>query len=1241
MLGVRLKEYFLSLCVLLLLSACGNGVPEVPDTTPNPDGLYEVSVSIEGVRGDKLKLRLNQRNAQPVSENGTFTFDEYLKSGEEYQVFIDTNPTQPNQQCTIENGNGRVDQSDVTDVEILCTTIAYELGGIVQGLSGGELVLKANDEQSVSLTDNGEFTFSEPVLDGSEFTIEIEALPNSPKQACSLSNANGVFAGSDYLDIAVECSIRGYTLGGEVNGLLGTGLVLINNDSDSINISEDGQFEFENRVTDGSAYSVEIDTQPESPNQVCQVQNADGTIEGAGVSNLSVSCATRQYSLQGRIVGLKGEGLEVTVNSERLEASFENGALEFLPELDDHSDYSVSVSKQPANPSQTCEVSNGSGKVDGANVDDILLVCETVSFNVGGSVSGLQGDGLVLQLNGAHDLSVESDGGFSFSTLLEDQSEYAVSVKTEPTSPEQNCRVTNGEGSLSGGDVSNILVSCNNTYAIGGTLEGLAEGAHVVLQLNGQDSLFIENNGSFVFPSGLKAGEEYAVSVKDQPQGPNQVCTLSSSTGTVASGDVLEVGVSCETQAYKVGVQVNGLVRSGLVLQNNGGDDLIIDSDGAYQFSQPVPDHATYDISVLKTPKDLLHRCDINDASGQINGAPITGVEVNCNRGVEVDGVISGLVEGNSVKLINNETDTLELTTNGEFVFNGLLIQGEEYRVEVKDQPEPIPQVCSVEDGAGTAGSNIYGIEVTCVLPKPELSLTPEPVKKLNIEWDKVQGAEEYRLFENKDGQSGFEQIASFEGDVSSYQLDLAILKRLDAQYTLEVCAAGECVPSQTVQIDESIIDAVGYYKASNTDKSDNFGHSVAVSGDGSTMAVGAKMERSSAQGVDGDQSDNSLAGAGAVYVYTKISDQWVQQAYIKPSNPHESQYFGESLALNDTGDILVVGAPGDSSAATGVDGDQEDRSAPDSGAVFAFSQNTGTWQQEAYIKASNARSGALFGNAVSLTGDGSVLAVGSIGESSGDSGDPSDTSAPGAGAVYKFQHGFGGSWNQTEYIKARGYNLHQDASFGYSLDCISVDCSYLYISAPGSNSDVLFKYRGNEKYDASSKGKAFIVRNISGGSDDVAVGYPYHDGVGKVFIFDFSLYSGYSIGPKHPVENSRFGASIAISRDGRNMVVGAPGERLDGSGIDDQPVDNNSTKSGAVYIYQRESVNDRFQQSDVIYLKPRSNDSSNHFGTSVAISDNGNVLGVGVPGEAGSSVGIDGNQEDNSMPFSGSVFMY
>jgi len=1243
MLTERLKVFIFILSPIALISACENGIPEIPDNPPDPDGSFEVSVSVEGMKGKNLKLQLNEGEVQSIPENGSYTFDEFLKTGETYQVLVVTNPVQPNQECVVENGDGTVEKSDVDDVLVQCNTLKYMLGGIVNGLSGGELILKTNSDQTVRLTENGEFAFPEPVLDGSEFTTEIEELPNDPTQVCSLTNANGVVAGGDYLDIAVDCSVMGYTLSGEVSGLLGRGLVLVNNESDSISISDSGQFEFNNEVADGTGYSVAIDTQPQSPNQVCQVQNANGTITGSDVNNLSVSCITSKYSLQGRIVGLKGEGLEVTVNGEKLETSFENGALEFLAGLDDYSEYSVSVSNQPKNPSQSCDVSNGSGQLDGANVDDILIVCETGSFAVGGSVSGLEGSGLLLQLNGEHDLAVESDGSFAFSNTLEDQSDYSVTIASQPTSPEQSCRVTNGSGRLSGSEVSNILVSCNNTYAIGGTLEGLAEETNVVLQLNGQDDLSVDTNGSFVFPVGLKTGEEYAVSVKAHPQGPNQNCTLTGPTGTVDSQDVLEIGVSCETLAYKVGVEVSGLMRSGLVLQNNGGDDLTIDTDGAYQFDQPVPDHATYDISVLKTPEDLLHRCDIGSSTGQIDGAAVTGIAVNCNRGIEVDGVISGLAEGNSVTVTNNETDTLVVAANGEFVFDELLILEEEYSVEVETQPDSVPQVCSVVNGSGTADSyNIYGIEITCLLPQPDLSLTPEPVKKLLIEWDEVPGAEEYRLFENKDSQSGFEQIASFEGDISSYQLDMAVLKRLGAQYILEVCAAGECVSSDTVQVDESIIEAVGYYKASNTGQSDNFGHSIAISGDGSTMAVGAKMEQSSALGINGDQSDNSLSGAGAVYVFTKISDQWVQQAYIKPSNTHESQYFGESLALNDTGDLLVVGAPGDSSAATGVGGDQNDRSAPNSGAVFAFSQNTGTWQQEAYIKASNARSGALFGNAVSLSENGSILAVGSKGESSGVRGDPSDTSAPRSGAVYKFQHGVGGSWEQLTYIKASS-SIQQDASFGYSLDCTYHDCRTLFISAPGSTGDGIFVHRHNST-DYYLNVHGYTVRSIRSRVGDFVVGRPNYGGYGRVDVYSYSRYSDdhrQTIEPIHPVDNSLFGSAIAVSRDGLYMVVGAPGERLDGSGINDQPVDNNSTKSGAVYVYQREDIESYFRQSETIYLKPMYNDSSNHFGASVAISNNGDVLGVGVPGEAGNSTGIDGDQEDNSMPFSGSVFMY
>ncbi len=113
------------------------------------------------------------------------------------------------------------------------------------------------------------------------------------------------------------------------------------------------------------------------------------------------------------------------------------------------------------------------------------------------------------------------------------------------------------------------------------------------------------------------------------------------------------------------------------------------------------------------------------------------------------------------------------------------------------------------------------------------------------------------------------------------------------------------------------------YIKASNTDADDRFGRSVALSGDGNTLAVGAAQETSAATGVNGDQADNNARFAGAVYVFTRDSGGvWTQQAYIKASNTDRVDRFGRSVALSGDGNTLAVGAFGERSAATGVNGD-------------------------------------------------------------------------------------------------------------------------------------------------------------------------------------------------------------------------------------------------------------------------------------------------------------------------------
>src|SRR5690606_15975665 len=117
--------------------------------------------------------------------------------------------------------------------------------------------------------------------------------------------------------------------------------------------------------------------------------------------------------------------------------------------------------------------------------------------------------------------------------------------------------------------------------------------------------------------------------------------------------------------------------------------------------------------------------------------------------------------------------------------------------------------------------------------------------------------------------------------------------------------------------------------------------------------------EDSAATGLDGDQSDNSELFAGAVYVFTRAGTTWSQQAppKVKASNT-ERDSFGYSVALSGDGSVLAVGAPGEGSAATGVNGDQADNSAGGAGAVYVFTRAGATWSQHAYVKAFNTGTG-------------------------------------------------------------------------------------------------------------------------------------------------------------------------------------------------------------------------------------------------------------------------------------------
>ena len=379
------------------------------------------------------------------------------------------------------------------------------------------------------------------------------------------------------------------------------------------------------------------------------------------------------------------------------------------------------------------------------------------------------------------------------------------------------------------------------------------------------------------------------------------------------------------------------------------------------------------------------------------------------------------------------------------------------------------------------------------------------------------------------------------------------------------------------------------YLKSHNSDSRDFFGFSVAIDGD--TLVVGARGESSSGDGGDVDGSDNSLPLSGAAYVFQCTGTSWTQTAFLKSTAPHASDFFGHSVGIsgdtivvgafdrflnpgNDdtgaahvfvrqganwtsqarltvsnsghrdnfgqkvsiSGNTIVVGAPNDSSTATGVNGIRNSFSATNSGAAYVFSRSGTTWSQNAFLKASQVQSSASFGLAAAVSGDTIVIGAQLDGSLA------SEPNLPFTGSAYVFVRN-GSTWSQQARLKAQEPG-RLDA-FGITAD---ISGSLIVIGAMGEDSR---------------------ATGVNGSQvDNSALGS------GAAYVFErqgTSWRQSAYLKPSNTEAGDSFGSWVAIS--GNTIAVGArdedsSGKPLAGSTSPD-PADNSVSSAGAAYIFQ------------------------------------------------------------------------
>jgi len=428
-----------------------------------------------------------------------------------------------------------------------------------------------------------------------------------------------------------------------------------------------------------------------------------------------------------------------------------------------------------------------------------------------------------------------------------------------------------------------------------------------------------------------------------------------------------------------------------------------------------------------------------------------------------------------------------------------------------------------------------------------------------------------------------------------------------DTTLSVDVLAS-DSVTTQSYQVVStrgplSAVSQEAYVKASNPDP-DNFGASLAGLVD--LLLVGAPLEASAARGIDGNQADNSLAEAGAAYLFNRSGSSWIQTAYLKASNTDEFDRFGQSVAVAT--DTMVVGATGEQSRSAGIDGVQTDNGGSSVGAVYLYERDSsGTLRQRHYIKASNPDDGDQFGGSLALTG--SVLVVGARFEQSaatGVNGNQSDNSLADAGAAYVYVSG-SGQWQQAAYVKAS--NTDGGSQFG---SAVALSADTLAISASRENSG---------------------ATGVDGDQDDTSA-------VAAGAVYVYSVNNGGALAQDAYLKASNtdpddlFGTSVSL--DDNLLAVGAPGEDSAAGGVNGNQGDNSLLNSGAVYLFERDS-NDRWSQ--VAYIKASNPGLDEAFGAAVALQ--GDQLVVGAVGEGSNATGINGDQTDENKPGSGAAYVF
>jgi hypothetical protein len=519
---------------------------------------------------------------------------------------------------------------------------------------------------------------------------------------------------------------------------------------------------------------------------------------------------------------------------------------------------------------------------------------------------------------------------------------------------------------------------------------------------------------------------------------------------------------------------------------------------------------------------------------------------------------------------------------------------------------------------------------------KPQVTVGAN-MKELRFDWEPVPGAAIYRLLvKTSDNPHVYYEPLGERTARSNISIPISVYQQrwLTTRYIVLACNPAGCTRSDEIYPRDLMLDSIGYFKASNTDAGDHFGSQVAVSADGGTLVVGAEDEASGSCCINAGEYDDSMPGAGAVYVYLRNGRKWTQEMYIKAPEPAPGAHFGggsplngHTLALSADGETLLVATP----SAT-VDG------VAHAGEVQMYVRDDQhRWNLGPRFQAPTLGAGDYFGYDIDLSSDGLTFRVNAL-----------LATTTGALSVRTYIYSRNGTtWTRTDLPASSAKNCKSGrmSADGYTFMQYCTDTleGGTYVRTWTRQTDGTWRSVLADLFAPPTNSAPKLAINYAGtllafDEGDAGVAMYRRTRRDRNWTLDSHILNpGFSAGGPY----TSWATALEFDRHGDYLAIGDPQGYASGAGVSPQATCC-GPQPGDGFIQIWKHVPDSSPGwLFITQVKASNPGSDDRFGHSIAFGGLGWYLAVGAPNEASSIGGIDGNQDLEDAPGAGAVYLY